>query len=56
MLEITSRNGLDLPFKSIEQARRAYEFEDLQSFLSICYQGAQALTLEQDFDDLPLHL
>ncbi len=52
MFEIGNRNGVDIPFDSVEEVRRAYEFSDLQSFLDIYYQGASVLLHEQDFYDM----
>ena len=52
MFELGQRNGIDLPFDSVEAVRAAYEFSDLQSFLDIYYQGAAVLVTEQDFYDL----
>ena len=53
LFRLAQRNGIDLPYSSPEQLRRAYEFDDLQSFLDVYYQGADALRTEQDFYDLP---
>ena len=52
MFELATRNGVELPFDSVEAVRAAYAFEDLQSFLDIYYQGAAVLVHEQDFYDL----
>ena len=52
MVALAQRNGVKLPFASIEAVREAYNFHNLQSFLDIYYQGAQVLLLEQDFYDL----
>lgn len=52
MFEFARRNGWKLPFKSVEEARKAYEFSDLQSFLRLYYQGVLALVSERDFYDL----
>jgi adenosine deaminase len=52
MFEIAKRNGRELSFHSLEEARKAYEFTDLQSFLHIYYAGTRVLTHEQDFYDL----
>ena len=49
MLELAAENGIDLPFASVSDVRRAYNFKDLQSFLDIYYQGAQVLLAEDDF-------
>jgi adenine deaminase len=52
MFEIARRNGVDLPFKSVEEIRAAYDFSNLQEFLDIYYQGMSVLLKEQDFYDL----
>ncbi|MGR5126245.1 adenosine deaminase [Photobacterium swingsii] len=52
LFELAKRNDIDIPYQSPQALRKAYEFEDLQSFLDIYYQGANALRTEQDFYDL----
>ncbi|OAN13176.1 adenosine deaminase [Photobacterium jeanii] len=52
LFELAQRNNIDIPYQSPQALRKAYEFEDLQSFLDIYYQGANALITEQDFYDL----
>ncbi|GAA6624236.1 adenosine deaminase [Scytonema sp. NUACC26] len=52
MFEIAQRNDIKLPYNSVESARKAYNFQNLQSFLDIYYAGASALLYEQDFYDL----
>ncbi|MGF1588110.1 MAG: adenosine deaminase [Pleurocapsa sp.] len=52
MFELAQRNNIDIPYKSVSEVREAYNFEDLQSFLNIYYQGSQVLQQEQDFYDL----
>lgn len=54
MFELAERNGVDLPYASVEEVRHAYAFSDLQSFLDIYYAGAAVLQTEQDFHDLTL--
>ncbi len=54
MFEMARRNGVSLPYASIEETRAAYAFTDLQSFLDIYYAGAAALIHEQDFYDLAM--
>ncbi len=49
---LARRNHLTTPFGSVEALRQAYQFDDLQSFLDIYYQGTQVLRTEQDFYDL----
>jgi len=52
MFELARRNGVSLPYASVEDVRRAYVFSDLQSFLNIYYAGCRVLLKEQDFYDL----
>ncbi|MEZ8092710.1 adenosine deaminase [Photobacterium swingsii] len=52
LFKLAKRNNIDIPYQSPQALRKAYEFEDLQSFLDIYYQGANALRTEQDFYDL----
>jgi adenine deaminase len=54
MFELAARNGIDIPFKSVEEVRAAYSFSNLQDFLDIYYQGASVLMVEQDFYDLTM--
>jgi adenosine deaminase len=49
---LAQRNGVKLPYPSVEALRAAYAFTDLQSFLDIYYAGASVLLTEQDFFDL----
>ncbi len=52
MLELAARNQVSLPYADVEAVRRAYVFDDLQSFLDIYYAGCAVLITEQDFYDL----
>jgi adenosine deaminase len=54
MFELARRNGVVLPYASVEATRAAYAFTDLQSFLDIYYAGAAALVREADFHDLAM--
>jgi adenosine deaminase len=54
MFELAARNGIALPFKTVEEVRAAYAFSNLQDFLDIYYQGAGVLMTEQDFHDLAM--
>ena len=54
MFELARRNGVSLPYASVNDVRRAYVFSDLQSFLDIYYAGCRVLLTEQDFYDLTL--
>ncbi|MEV0237000.1 adenosine deaminase [Nonomuraea sp. NPDC050786] len=52
--ELAGRNGLELPYSSVEEMRAAYDFDDLPSFLKIYYEGMQVLRTEPDFYDLAM--
>jgi adenosine deaminase len=49
---LAQRNGVALPYESVEALRRAYAFRNLQSFLDIYYAGASVLLTAQDFYDM----
>ncbi|RFU85159.1 adenosine deaminase [Streptomyces triticagri] len=49
---LAARNGVRLPYADTEELRRAYLFEDLQSFLDLYYGLMAVLHTEQDFEDL----
>ena len=52
MFALAERNGVAIPFNSIEEVRAAYSFSNLQDFLDIYYAGASVLITEADFRDL----
>ena len=52
MFALARRNGIKLPFASVDALRQAYQFRQLQDFLDIYYQGMSVLVTEQDFYDL----
>ncbi|RZJ32122.1 MAG: adenosine deaminase, partial [Brevundimonas sp.] len=43
MFELAQRNGVAIPFDSVEAVRAAYDFSNLQDFLDIYYAGANVL-------------
>lgn len=49
---LSRRNGIEIPYASVEALRAAYAFTDLQSFLDIYYAGASVLVREEDFHDM----
>jgi adenosine deaminase len=49
---LAQRNGVALPYPSVDALRAAYAFTDLQSFLDIYYAGASVLLNEVDFFDM----
>jgi adenosine deaminase len=52
MLALAERNGIDLPYRSVDAVRAAYRFTRLQDFLDLYYRGMSVLVREQDFYDL----
>ncbi|MFI2432109.1 adenosine deaminase [Streptomyces sp. NPDC018693] len=50
--ELAARNGVTLPYADTDELRRAYAFDDLQSFLDLYYELMAVLRTEQDFADL----
>lgn len=54
IFEIGKRNDVELKYNSAEELRKAYNFNNLQEFLDIYYQGAKVLLKKEDFYDLTL--
>lgn len=52
MFALARRNGVQLPYASVDEVRTAYDFSDLQSFLDLYYAGAAVLQTEADFYEL----
>ena len=52
MFNLAKRNNISLPYENINDVKKAYEFNHLQDFLDIYYQGAEVFQSEQDFYDL----
>jgi adenine deaminase len=52
MFRLAARNGITLPYLSVEALRNAYQFGKLQDFLDLYYQGMSVLRTEEDFYDL----
>jgi adenosine deaminase len=52
MFRIAERNHLKLKYNSVEELETAYNFNNLQEFLDIYYNGARVLMEEQDFYDM----
>ncbi len=49
---LAERNGVTLPYASVDALRSAYAFEDLQSFLNLYYATMAVLRTERDFEEL----
>jgi adenosine deaminase len=52
MFALARRNGIRLPYPSVEALRAAYRFTQLQDFLDLYYRGMSVLITERDFFDL----
>ena len=52
IMKIAKRNGVTLPYKSIEELKEKYKFKNLQEFLDIYYEACNVLIKEEDFEDL----
>lgn len=52
MFKLAKRNGIELPYTSVDELKAKYDFNNLQEFLDIYYQGCDVLRTEQDFYDL----
>ncbi|MEU3449581.1 adenosine deaminase [Streptomyces thermolilacinus] len=49
---LAARNGVDLPFADTDELRRAYRFDDLQSFLDLYYALMAVLRTADDYAEL----
>nr|WP_070960244.1 adenosine deaminase [Hyphomonas sp. Mor2] len=52
LMLFAERNRVDIPFKTLDEVKAAYNFSNLQDFLDIYYQGMSVLQTEADFHDL----
>lgn len=52
MFALAKKNSIQIPYKSVQELKHAYNFSSLQSFLDIYYAGANVLIHESDFFDL----
>src|ERR1043166_585516 len=52
MFKLAKRHSLNLKYASVEALRKAYQFDNLQSFLDIYYEGASVLRDAEDFHAL----
>ena len=52
MWALAEKHGVSLPYDSVEAIKAAYQFDSLQSFLDLYYQGADVLRDEEDFYQL----
>jgi adenosine deaminase len=49
LFDLARKHGVNLPYATVEDVRRAYDFRDLQSFLDVYYAGCGVLRDRQDF-------
>ncbi len=54
MLRLAKKNNIQIPYKNIQDIKKAYEFDSLQSFLDIYYTGASVLITTEDFYTLTM--
>ena len=52
MFLLAKRNNIEIPFKNVDDVKKAYNFNNLDAFLKIYYEGAKVLIKEEDFFDL----
>lgn len=51
---LSDRNGIEIPYSTVEEIKASYVFHDLTSFLVGYYDGMNVLIQEQDFYDLAM--
>ena len=54
MFSLAKRNNVQIPFKNIDEAKKAYNFSNLESFLKIYYEGAKVLLKAVSYTHLTL--
>ncbi|MGQ7263572.1 adenosine deaminase [Vreelandella sp. V005] len=54
MFVLAQRNGIELPYATVQEAKDAYHFSDLKGFLNLYFQGMNVLRHEEDFYDLAM--
>ncbi len=52
MIKLAEKNGVKIPYKDVNEIKKAYKFDSLQSFLDIYYAGASVLLKREDFFEL----
>ncbi|MBI9070369.1 MAG: adenosine deaminase [Melioribacteraceae bacterium] len=52
IFSLAERNKINLKYSNVDQLKKAYQFNNLQEFLDLYYQGAAVLLEEEDFYDL----
>lgn len=54
LFALAERNAVKLDYPDVESLKKAYQFNNLQEFLDLYYQGMSVLITEQDFYDLTM--
>lgn len=54
IMELAAKNGVELPYASVDQLRAKYEFSNLQSFLDLFYENMVVLRTAEDFRETTL--
>lgn len=54
LFDLAKKNHVKINYNSINELKKAYNFDNLQSFLDLYYVGMKVLQTEQDFYDLTL--
>lgn len=52
IMELAAKNGVELPYASVDQLRAKYEFSNLQSFLDLFYENMVVLRTAEDFREI----
>lgn len=52
IIETAAKNGIDLPWRSLEELEAQYDFTDLQSFLDLLYANLEVLRGADDFEEV----
>lgn len=52
LFALAKRNQVPLPYQSVPEIEKAYQFANLQGFLNLYYQGMSVLRYEQDYEEL----
>jgi len=52
MFNLAKRNNIKIPYLNINEVKSAYNFNNLQTFLNIYYEGSKVLIKQEDFFDL----
>lgn len=54
LLRLAQKNKVDIPYKTVSELKQAYQFQNLDAFLDLYYQGMNVLLHKTDFYQLTL--